>query len=717
KQLILINNSRGRVRAKASWSLATAGGPLGGTATLAAAPGDQARHAFSLQLPADLKPGAYEIEARFECDGAAEQIDSFAIHVLARPAAPQAPSKIALFDPQGETAAMLTAMGVVSTQVEASADLAGYDLLVVGRQAITLNGPAPNIGRVRQGLKVLVLEQSADVLEKRFGFRIATYGLRQVFKRVADHPALAGLGEENLRDWCGEATLVPAFAEFPADPGFGSPADRWCGIPVTRLWRCGNRGNVASVLIEKPARGDFFPILDGGYSLEYSPLLEYREGLGAVLFCQLDVTGRTRAEPAAEIVVRNLIGYLAAWQPTPRRQAVYAGSDEGRQYLEATGIAARPLGDGPLSDGEVLVVAAGAEGQLADCADAVRSWILGGGRALALGLGEQQAGSFLPDKVSMKDGEHIATWFEPFGPRSLLAGVSPADVHNAAPRTIRLLTGEGAVGDGVLGQLPGTGVVLLQMTPYSVLSSAEARQAPPAAGPGSVTPRHNLKRTFRRLSFAAARLLANMGVAAPTPILERFSTPLDAGQGQSVVKNGDFALDADNDGRPDGWELTTSGKPASGPRQKSDAPGVPWALRISSPAPQDGKKANAMLAQYGVPMKEGQWYRISLLARAEGLEALDIPLAVTNTARWQSLFDYQRFTPDAQWKRFQFEVRSKETVEEKTRLQIWYEGAGTVWIADVRIEPIADPTQGRWLEGLYADAPEEWDFPYRFFRW
>ena len=23
----------------------------------------------------------------------------------------------------------------------------------------------------------------------------------------------------------------------------------------------------------------------------------------------------------------------------------------------------------------------------------------------------------------------------------------------------------------------------------------------------------------------------------------------------------------------------------------------------------------------------------------------------------------------------------------------------------------------RWLEGLYLDTPEEWDDPYRFFRW
>ena len=31
--------------------------------------------------------------------------------------------------------------------------------------------------------------------------------------------------------------------------------------------------------------------------------------------------------------------------------------------------------------------------------------------------------------------------------------------------------------------------------------------------------------------------------------------------------------------------------------------------------------------------------------------------------------------------------------------------------------PIGAKAQKRWLEGLYLDTPEEWDDPYRFFRW
>jgi predicted amidohydrolase YtcJ len=66
------------------------------------------------------------------------------------------------------------------------------------------------------------------------------------------------------------------------------------------------------VLIEKPLCGDFLPILDGGFSLQYSPLLEYREGNGMVLFCQMDVTGRTATDPAAELQRVTPLGIKAA---------------------------------------------------------------------------------------------------------------------------------------------------------------------------------------------------------------------------------------------------------------------------------------------------------------------------------------------------------------------------------------------------------------------
>jgi hypothetical protein len=230
---------------------------------------------------------------------------------------------------------------------------------------------------------------------------------------------------------------------------------------------------------------------------------------------------------------------------------------------------------------------------------------------------------------------------------------------------------------------------------------------------------HNLKRAYRRTNFLVARLLANMGVAAPTPILQRFSTPVEGAPEASVTRNGDFRFDADNDGMADEWSFSASAKSqAAGRREKLGGEDGAWCLRLSCPPPAPGAKpASNMLAQYDVPVRKGQWYRISFRARAEGLTADSVTMTITNLDGWRSLFEYQRFSPGPEWKSFVFEVQGGETVEKRTRLQIWYSGGGSLWLSDVQVAPIGDPTDGRWLEGLYLDTPEEWDDPYRFFRW
>jgi beta-galactosidase len=416
-----------------------------------------------------------------------------------------------VFDPQGKTSQWLKQAGVSWQPVDAAADLSPYDLLIVGQAAMTADGPAPDINRVREGLKVLLFEQTAEVLEKRFGFRVAEYGLRQVFPRVPNHPALNGLATESLRDWRGAATILPPRLKYELSPRFnGAPTVRWCDLPVTRLWRCGNRGNVASVLIEKPARGDFLPILDGGFGLQYSPLMEYREGLGRVLFCQMDVTGRTESDPAAETIARNLINYITQCKPAASRTAVYAGEPAGKNHLEAAGVAAMPY-EGKLVSNQVLIVGPRGGSQLADNTAGIAEWLAKGGHVLALGLDEAELRAFLPFKISMKKAEHIGTFFDPTALDSLLAGVGPADVHNRDPRELPLLAdGAAIVGDGVLATATNGSVVFCQMAPWQF----EPRQ------------QANLKRTHRRVSFMVARLLGNLGVRGSSPILNRFNSPV-----------------------------------------------------------------------------------------------------------------------------------------------------------------------------------------------
>ena len=364
---------------------------------------------------------------------------------------------------------------------------------------------------MRDGLKVIVFEQSSEALEKRFGFRVVEYGLRQVFRRIPDSPLLLGLDEETLRDWRGEATVLPPRLKYEMRPGHG-PTVSWCGIPVTRAWRCGCRGNVASVLIEKPARGDFLPVIDGGFSLQFSPLMEYREGRGMVLFCQMDVTGRTEDDPAADLLFRNILNHVSGWKPSAVRKALYAGDPAGKAHLESAGFSLSPYAGGPLVPDQVLVAAPGCASQLAAHSAHIASWLKEGGNLLAAGLDGNEANAFLPFKIGTSEKEHISAVFDPPGAGSLMAGVCPADVHNRAPRNMPLVSsGAGAIGDGVLAKAGGLNAVFCQPVPWRF----------------DYQKNYGLKRTFRRSSFLLNRLLANMGASGATPLLERFSSPAD----------------------------------------------------------------------------------------------------------------------------------------------------------------------------------------------
>ena len=124
-----------------------------------------------------------------------------------------------------------------------------------------------------------------------------------------------------------------------------------------------------------------------------------------------------------------------------------------------------------------------------------------------------------------------------------------------------------------------------------------------------------------------------------------------------------------------------------------------------------------MLAQQDVPVEAGQWYRISLRAKSAGLGQGGVTLALQDTKTWRSLIAYQRFAPREAWKEFTFLVQANATAPSQTRFQIWHGQPGTLWLADVRMAPCDPPSEGRWTSGLYLDEPQEWDDPYRFFRW
>ena len=283
KQLIVINNSAHV--SPVQWSLNL---PVRSPAPTVAV-GEQVR-ARCAQAATHLPKGPYELTAMVRFSNGETQSDTFTIHVLPNQSSQAAPASrgsqpttsgaaIALFDPKRETEKLLTRLNIRFDRVDADADLSRFKILVVGKEAISPSGPAPDVLRVRDGLKVVVFEQSAKALEQRLGFRVAEYGLRKVFARAPDHPALAELTADQLGDWRGAA---PARrfnnAADTARPCSGASMSRGRGVAA-----------VAATLpcVDQPAA----PAV-AGYSLQYSLLLEYRKG-GDGPLCQLDVSGRT----------------------------------------------------------------------------------------------------------------------------------------------------------------------------------------------------------------------------------------------------------------------------------------------------------------------------------------------------------------------------------------------------------------------------------------
>ena len=265
KQLVMLNDKRESTKCSFSfWLKGVNARPEYGEVEIV--PSGKVIYPVSLQLPAKLAPGRYELAAKFNF-GNLTFNDSFMLDVLSGDNAPEFTVPIALYDPKGMTAKWLDSLKIRYRKITTPSDSRTDELLVIGREALFDSGEQLNLDAVREGKKVLIFEQQANQLV-RLGFRINEHGLRTIFPVSPRHPVLAGLTPENLKNWHGEATLLSSYINYDQ---FFCPSWKWCGFENTRVWRCRNRGTVANVLVEKPTIGNFTPILDGGFALQYTP--------------------------------------------------------------------------------------------------------------------------------------------------------------------------------------------------------------------------------------------------------------------------------------------------------------------------------------------------------------------------------------------------------------------------------------------------------------
>ncbi len=514
KQLVILNDTREQATCTyscwalpaAEWKKLQSQGKMprpqrrGG---LGVPPGGKATSPFVVRLRADAEPGRYQIVAQFDFGKGGRQTDRFTFHVLEPPKKLNLKSRVALFDPKGLTASLLDELGVRYEKVAGGADVSKYGILVIGREAIGLTTKLPDLSPVRKGLRVLVFEQTAETLAHRLGFRVNVHGLRRVFLRAGGGPPY--LGDEELRDWRGSATLVPPYLPIEGIEK-DNPRWRWCGFSNTRVWRCGNRGCVASVLIEKPPVGNFLPVISGGFDLQYAPLLEYYEGRGRVLFCQLDVTGRTETDPAATDLCRGLLRRLDAAKPFWKADVHYTGDKRGAELLRALGIPFERYAGGKLPPVSLLVLGPGGKGP-GDLPKALGSF----SSVFCLGLSGEEIRRLWGDRVETL--RQTGCYGQPVdSPWCGWKGLSNAEYHW---RTKLSFDAIGTKPPGWMHASVKVGkdkprrVDFCQVAPWML----DYRKKP------------YLRTSYRRNVFLVSRILHNLGAPARTPLLERLSKP------------------------------------------------------------------------------------------------------------------------------------------------------------------------------------------------
>lgn len=292
-------------------------------------------------------------------DGSLLKEDSFKLQFFPKRVQPNfKDASVALYDPKGNTAELLEKAGLAYKKIKKFEELGDARLLIIGQNAIGKK-PSELLAKVEEsklidkGLKVLVFEQKATANVANFVFESPSY--RNAFIRSPKSPYLAGLCDEDFSDWRGDSDTVEAFVVSEEN----SPH-----YPRSK-WKCGNGGIVSGNVIRKPSYGNFTAIVDCGFNLMHSSLLEMRRGHGIVLFCQLDVTSRYGEDPAATMLTDNILKEMTnRYLPVGPQRVAYAGGDEGAKILDRMGMQYQrltPKNRWEIGSAQVVILGAGAE--------------------------------------------------------------------------------------------------------------------------------------------------------------------------------------------------------------------------------------------------------------------------------------------------------------------------------------------------------------------
>lgn len=485
KQIVVVNDLREDLDLAVKWRLIK---DADGTTV---ATGDDnmripaGRSAFrSIKIPApDVKgKSAFTLQMKIPALAAKDATpQDFKLQVFPKAVGPSV-AGVALFDPAGETATMLGRMGVKFVSIDGKSDLSQAKLIVVGRDALAKGKLPANILKAvsEQGATGLFFEQRDLGV---FGLRMHERGVRTVFPLDVESPVLMGLAQEDLCDWRGDVSLSEAYPTPPGDSPDAYPEEPY---------KWGNRGVVCSFMIEKPHVGAAKPIAECGFDLDYTPLLEVKEGKGRLIFCQLEVCNRYGLDPAATRLANNLMNVASAAVPQPAAK-VACGSDM-QDYSDF--VNAVQAQEGPAK----IVVRRSAALKDNEKSD-LRKMAEAGGTVVLIGQDLMKDLAWLPAEVKTK---HVTYYrAEPRGASPLMAGVSLSDLFLKDRRNdlvVEESSGVKQLSDpGIIAEVPaGKGrFILFAIDPLSYKNS-------------KISP-ERMDRIYGKLTRTLSTIVANLG--------------------------------------------------------------------------------------------------------------------------------------------------------------------------------------------------------------
>ena len=189
---------------------------------------------------------------------------------------------------------------------------------------------------------------------------------------------------------------------------------------------------VATYSFIKPQKAGCRSILQGGFDLLYTPLLECRRGAGRILYCQLDITNRYASDPVATLLVtRMLETYSARSEDTGKAQLVSAGEGRSLEYARLLGYNPRKLASaGEIKADDILLIHGADEAAasfLAGNAEAIAKALNAGARLLFIKASQKTIPPKLPLDLAWEEKEV----FEHGAPEDwpLLRGLCASDFY------------------------------------------------------------------------------------------------------------------------------------------------------------------------------------------------------------------------------------------------------------------------------------------------